>query len=150
MLFSESRLERACARRFEDHQAAERVVTIAFEHYAQTARAIIQNGTGLVTAENLAEVAADLVRCHTAYVEALQEFDAECTALRAFCDSILASRVPQSSEANLFEMTEETYARALEGGRFVLPPGWWVMRDDGPEGPYANEAEAQAYAGQTT
>ena len=49
-------------------------------------------------------------------------------------------------KGSIFELTEEQYDKALEGGRYryVIPPGWYYMPPDGgPEGPFATAEDAQ-------
>jgi len=50
----------------------------------------------------------------------------------------------ETSKANLrlIEITPEDHDRAAEGGRYTLPPGWWLLGDEGPEGPFGSQAEA--------
>jgi Fe-S-cluster containining protein len=41
--------------------------------------------------------------------------------------------------ADTFEVTEENYQLTLAQGRYTLEPGWYIMQDDGPAGPYTAE-----------
>ena len=45
-----------------------------------------------------------------------------------------------------FHMTDELYGKAIQGGRYTIPPGWYYLIDDGPEGPYESKEEAEKAA----